>query len=260
MGPLHKWSHGIPKKNSYPLLTEKESKAERGQRTFSSSTTSEFECRHLLLSLLSLLSFFFPFFLHLPFFPFKNICMAPRQDTKHGSGSSWKLYSSKRSRINKWTEQFQILIGAVKQEKHGGIIVTWQVWLWVLQSQWSGKASEEAIFGLNPERQAVERSRIRVFQIQRRVRGAPSGAQWDQQSLGSTGTWVRSPAWHRGLKIQHCCLCGLGQDSGLYLIPGLGDPSAVGWPKKEKRKKRKKKKSEGKDHEMKVGGKNISQV
>ena len=51
--------------------------------------------------------------------------------------------------------------------------------------------------------------------------------------------WVWSPAWCSGLRIWHCHSCGLGQNSGLNLIPGLGTPSAMGCPppKEKKRKK-----------------------
>ena len=53
----------------------------------------------------------------------------------------------------------------------------------------------------------------------------------DLWCLGSTGLNVRSPAQHSGLRIQHCCSCGLGRDCGLDLVPGLGTPYAVGQPK-----------------------------
>ena len=60
-------------------------------------------------------------------------------------------------------------------------------------------------------------------------------AQRDQQHLGSTGTLVRSPARHSGLRIQCCHSCVLVHDCGLDLIPGPGSPYAMGWPKKEKK-------------------------
>ena len=37
------------------------------------------------------------------------------------------------------------------------------------------------------------------------VHGVPAMVQWDQRHLGSTGTQVRSLAWHGGLRIQ----CGV---------------------------------------------------
>ena len=49
--------------------------------------------------------------------------------------------------------------------------------------------------------------------------------------------WIRSLARHNGLRIQHCCSCGLGRNYGLDLIPGLETPYATGRPKKEKDKK-----------------------
>ena len=44
-------------------------------------------------------------------------------------------------------------------------------------------------------------------------------AQRDRQHLGSAGTWVRSLAWHSGLKIWRCHSRGLGCDRGSDLIP-----------------------------------------
>ena len=46
---------------------------------------------------------------------------------------------------------------------------------------------------------------------------------------------VRSLAWQSGLKIWRCCSCGLGENSGLDLTPGLGIPCALGWPGKKKK-------------------------
>ena len=66
--------------------------------------------------------------------------------------------------------------------------------------------------------------------------GVPAVTQRDWQHLGSSGTQVRSPAWHSGLRIQHCHSCDLGPDRGLDLIPGLGTPYAAGQLKKEKKK------------------------
>ena len=58
--------------------------------------------------------------------------------------------------------------------------------------------------------------------------------QWDQQHLWSAGMQVRSPAWHSGLRIPHCHRYGLDHNCSSDLIPGLGTPYAMGWPKKEK--------------------------
>ena len=59
-------------------------------------------------------------------------------------------------------------------------------------------------------------------------------AQWDPWHLGSTRTQVQSLVWHSGLRIWHCCTCGLGHNFGSDLIPGLGTPYASGQPKKRK--------------------------
>ena len=58
---------------------------------------------------------------------------------------------------------------------------------------------------------------------------------------GSVVSWkcwnqVRSPAWHRRLKIWHCHCCGLGYSCGSDLTPGPGAPYAMGWPKMIKKK------------------------
>ena len=53
---------------------------------------------------------------------------------------------------------------------------------------------------------------------------------------------VQSQAWHRGVRSQGCCSCGLGGNCSSDLIPRLGAPYAVGQSKKEKKKKKKKKK------------------
>ena len=68
--------------------------------------------------------------------------------------------------------------------------------------------------------------------------------EWSSR-CGATGwaaswacwTQVRSLARHSGLRIPHCCSCGLGPNCGLDLIPGLGTPYATGWPKKKRQKK-----------------------
>ena len=55
--------------------------------------------------------------------------------------------------------------------------------------------------------------------------------QRDWWYLGSAGTQGRSLAWYSGLRIWHCCSCGLGRDCGLELILSLGTPYAMGRPK-----------------------------
>ena len=64
--------------------------------------------------------------------------------------------------------------------------------------------------------------------------GVPAVAQRDQKCLGSTETQVRSLAWHSGLRIWHCCSCGLDHNCSLDLILGPGTPCAMGQPKKKK--------------------------
>ena len=54
--------------------------------------------------------------------------------------------------------------------------------------------------------------------------------QGDWPSLGSTGTQLQSLAQHSGLRIRHCCCCGLGPDCGLDLIHML-------WGGRKKKKK-----------------------
>jgi len=63
-------------------------------------------------------------------------------------------------------------------------------------------------------------------------RGDPAVVQQDKQRLGSVGMQVQSLGWHSGLRIWHCCSCGLGRICGLDLIPGLGIPYATGQWKK----------------------------
>jgi len=70
--------------------------------------------------------------------------------------------------------------------------------------------------------------------------GVPSVAQWDQWRLGSTGTWVQSPPWHRGLRIQHCRNCGLSHNNSSDLIPDPGTSSATERPKKKTKNKKQK--------------------
>ena len=52
--------------------------------------------------------------------------------------------------------------------------------------------------------------------------------------FAAAGTQVRSLALHSGLRIQHCCSCGIGCNSSLDPFPGMGTPYALGQPKKKK--------------------------
>ena len=61
--------------------------------------------------------------------------------------------------------------------------------------------------------------------------GVPAVVPQGWWHLESAGKQVQSPAWHSGLRIQHCRSCGLGHDCSLDLIPGLGTPYASGRPK-----------------------------
>ena len=65
--------------------------------------------------------------------------------------------------------------------------------------------------------------------------------QWDQQCLGNAWTWFEDliPAWHSGLRIQHCNNCGIGHNCRSFLIPGLKTPYVVGHQKKKKGKRKK---------------------
>ena len=74
-----------------------------------------------------------------------------------------------------------------------------------------------------------------------KIRTYEKGAGWggvefplvqrNRRRLGSAGTQVPSPAWHRGLRIQHCHSCGIGHTCSSDLIPGPGAPHAMGRPK-----------------------------
>ena len=66
--------------------------------------------------------------------------------------------------------------------------------------------------------------------------GVPAVAQRDWRHFGSTRTQGSPAQW---IRIPRCCRCDLGQDCGLNLIPGLGTPYALGWPKKKKNQKTK---------------------
>ena len=69
--------------------------------------------------------------------------------------------------------------------------------------------------------------------------GVPAVVQWDQWSLGNAGTQVRSPAWHRGLRIRLCHSCGLGHNCSSDMIPGRETPYSAGWPKEKNKKQNK---------------------
>ena len=53
--------------------------------------------------------------------------------------------------------------------------------------------------------------------------------------LWSTGTQVQTPARHSGLRIWHCCSCGIGRNTPSELIPGPVTPCAAGWLKRKKK-------------------------
>ena len=67
--------------------------------------------------------------------------------------------------------------------------------------------------------------------------GVPAVVQWDWWCLWSTGTQVRSLAWHSELKICHCHRRCIGRRCGSDLIPGPETPYATGQPRKKKKKK-----------------------
>ena len=65
----------------------------------------------------------------------------------------------------------------------------------------------------------------------------PAVAQWNQWCLCSTRIQVWSQAPHSGLKDPALLQASaLGHNCGSDLIPGLGTPYIMGWPKKEKKK------------------------
>ena len=65
------------------------------------------------------------------------------------------------------------------------------------------------------------------------IRGVSAVAQRDQQHLGSTGTQVRSPAQHSGLRICQCFSSDLGQNCSSDLITGPRNTICHGVAKKE---------------------------
>ena len=65
-------------------------------------------------------------------------------------------------------------------------------------------------------------------------------AKWDRQCLGSTGTQVRSPARHSGLRMWHCHSCSLGLQLHLKSDLWPGNCMCLEAAKKKKKKKQKK--------------------
>ena len=61
--------------------------------------------------------------------------------------------------------------------------------------------------------------------------------QRDWWHLCSTSMQVPFLAQHGG--IWHCCSCGVGRNCGSELIPGLGTPYAVRWPKNQTKQTKK---------------------
>lgn len=55
--------------------------------------------------------------------------------------------------------------------------------------------------------------------------------------LGALGHRFNPQPSTVGLRSQHCCSFGLGQECGSDLIPGSGVPHAAGRPKMKKKKK-----------------------
>ena len=64
------------------------------------------------------------------------------------------------------------------------------------------------------------------------MRSIASWECWDTGSVPSPAQWVKDHHWGS---------CGLDCSYGSNLIPGLGTPYALGWPKKKKKKKKKEK-------------------
>ena len=64
----------------------------------------------------------------------------------------------------------------------------------------------------------------------------PVVVQWVERYLCSTRSQIRSLAQHSGLRIQCCYSCGIGDNCGSDLIPGLGTPYVVGRERKKGRK------------------------
>ena len=65
--------------------------------------------------------------------------------------------------------------------------------------------------------------------------GISTVVQQDQRHLWSPRTQLQSPAQHSELRIWHCHSCSIGHNCGSDLIPGLGNPYAVGQSKKKKK-------------------------
>ena len=71
-----------------------------------------------------------------------------------------------------------------------------------------------------------------------KYQGVSTVAQCDWQCLGSAGTQAGSQAQYSGLRIRHCCSCGLGCNYGSDLIPGLGTSICLGVAKNEKKERK----------------------
>ena len=57
---------------------------------------------------------------------------------------------------------------------------------------------------------------------------------WPSRITAVSGALGCRFTWHSRLRIQHCC--GIGCKCSSDLIPGLGTPYALRWPKTEEKK------------------------
>ena len=85
-----------------------------------------------------------------------------------------------------------------------------------------------------PSRACITGSLVGVL---KNTSGVPTVVQQHWRHLGSTGTQVRSLAQHSGLRIWHCCSCGLGLKLQLRSDPWPGNPYVEGQPKKKNKTK-----------------------
>ena len=69
---------------------------------------------------------------------------------------------------------------------------------------------------------------------------AQSVKNLDAAALVAVELWVRSPAWRSGLRICHCCSCGIDHNNGLDSVPGLGTSICCQCGHKNKMKENKK--------------------
>ena len=66
--------------------------------------------------------------------------------------------------------------------------------------------------------------------------GVPIVAQQVRYTgIVSVAVWFQSLAWCSGLKVQHCCSCGVVCSCSLDLIPSLGTSYAASAAKKDKK-------------------------